>query len=198
MIRRAAAAILAAAILISVSAALPFSAYAVEPTVSSSDAAYFDRVSIVPMNIEVPEFYQQVTTVAGMYIFTTPDGEIHKRIFGSLNGVFGWYIPEGVANEVPINAQPVDIREDIAAYNEAMESAGKATEPSSYVGILPPEQGTYGMNNVFGVPVGTLLFGSFAAVLVLCLVIIVAQGARSAKKKRQAKAAGAAVPVKKK
>ena len=189
MIRRAAAAILAAVVLISAFAVLPFSAYAAEPAVSSSDAGYFDRVSVVPMNVEVPEFYQQVTTVAGMYIFTTPDGVIHKRIYGSLNGVFGWYVPEGTANEVPIDAQQIDIQEDIRAYNEAVEAAGKVTESSSYIGILPPEHGTYGMKTVFGMPIGTILFCSFAAVLVLCLAIVITQGARSAKRKRQTGAA---------
>ena len=125
------------------------------------------------MNVEVPDFYQQVTTVAGMYIFTTPDGIIHKRIYGSLNGRFGWYIPEGSANVVPISAEPVDIREDIAFYEQAMEESAKVTEPESYVGILPPEHGTYGMTTVLGIPVESLMFGSGAAVLLLCLAIII-------------------------
>ncbi len=162
-------------------------ATAAEAVISSSDSAYFDRVSVIPMNVEIPEFYQQVTTIAGMYIFTTPDGSIYKRIYGSLNGQFGWYIPEGAANVVPADAMPVNINDDIKLYQDAVKAYASVTQASSYVGILPPEHGTYGMRTVFGSPIEKLLFGSVVLVLLLCFFIIVLRSLKSKKPRHTVK-----------
>lgn len=157
---------------------------AVSPTdeVSESDAEYFERVALVPANIDVPEFYKQVKNVAGMYIFTMPDGTVHKRIYGALHGEFGWYIPVGSKNVVPINAEPIDIWDDIEMYNKAMEkySLEQAGKQQGFNGLLPPEDKTSGLTAVFGYDVMRITIISAAAVVVLCIAILI--GSAIAKK----------------
>lgn len=150
---------------------------AVSPTdeVSESDAEYFERVALVPVNIDVPDFYKQVKNVAGMYIFTMPDGTVHKRIYGALHGEFGWYIPVGPKNVVPINAEPVNTWDDIELYTEAMEKYNleQTGKQQSFSGLLPPEDKTSGVTAVFGYDVTRITVISAVAVSVLCIAILI-------------------------
>jgi len=154
--------------------------------VSSADAAYFDRIAVIPIDVEVPEFYQKVLNVAGMYIFSMPDGTIHKRIYGALNGVYGWYIPVGTENIVPLNSSPIDIHEDIAIYEEAMilyEAEQGGNQP--YYGILPPETGSFDLPEVFGIASADIFKYSLITAAVLCLLILAGYAVRINKRKRQ-------------
>lgn len=143
--------------------------------ISGSDMEYFERVALVPVNVDVPEFYKQVKNVAGMYIFTMPDGTVHKRIYGAHSGEFGWYIPVGVKNIVPMDAEPVDIWEDIEMYNKAMEeyTLEQAGKQQGFSGILPPEDKTSGVTAVFGYDVTRIVIIAAVAVSLLCLAILI-------------------------
>ncbi len=144
-----------------------------QQTVTPSDASYFDRIAVIPIDVEIPYFYQQVLNIAGMYIFTTPDGMVHKRIYGALNDVYGWYIPVGPEHIVSVDAQPIDVADDIVMYEEAM-AAYRLENPEEhpFTGILPPEDGTYRITDLFGYSVSDLVKYSLLSAGGLCLFIL--------------------------
>lgn|GEM_PF-2004419 len=154
-------------------------------TVSSADGviledepdaqpAYFTRVASVPANVYIPEFYQQVVNVSGMYIFTMPDGTVYKRIYGGIDDVFGWYEPRGIDNIVYENAQPIDTADDSRMYYDAVDRAElEAMERQDFSGILPPEQGVTQVEEFRGIPVGDLTFYCVAGAVLLCLAITI-------------------------
>ena len=143
--------------------------------VSGSDlAADFVRVPVVPMNVEIPSFYKEVANIAGMYIFTMPDGTIEKRIYGGIDDVYGWYIPVGPNNIVYKGSQPIDVNDDIKMYYAAYEAAGiDLRAEDDFTGLLPPEEGILGMETFFGYPIRNFIFIAFGVTAFLCIIILI-------------------------
>lgn len=172
-------------------ASSPISAYAASvasgtDVASASDAAYFDRIAVIPMDVEVPYFYQQVLNVAGMYIFSMPDGTVCKRIYGALNGAYGWYVPVGTGNTVPADSVPMNTEDDIAMYEAAVEEYNlKTSGEQQFTGILPPESGTYDLSTVFGYSAREffryLVFGAAG----MCLLILLGFAMKKAAKRNK-------------
>jgi len=134
--------------------------------------ADFTRVAAVPANVDIPDFYQQVINVSGMYIFTLPDGTIHKRIYGAVDDVYGWYEPKGQDNIVYVGSPLIDTNEDALMYYAAVSKADREAMPrQDFSGLLPPEDGVTAVDQVQGVPVSELIFYCIAGVVGLCLVI---------------------------
>lgn len=148
--------------------------------VSGSDAAFgqpdphFQRVSMIPLNVDIPYFYQEVANISGMYIFTMPDGTVYKRIYGSLDGEFGWYEPKGYDYKVEPGFPIIDTDKDVEMYEDALEAAGITKEyTSDYYGILPPEQGTVSVTALFGRPAMLIYIFCGIVTAVLCLIILI-------------------------
>jgi len=187
--RRTAAALLAFVLAAVIFAGHPYIAYAeaAEPEnmPSSSDAppapdlpegtpADFTRVVSVPVNVYIPDFYQQVVNVSGMYIFTMPDGTICKRIYGAINEEFGWYEPVGRDNIVYVGSPMIDPAEDMRMYYEALSQAElDAMERQDYSGILPPDSHVTEVEEVQGVSVMDLTFYCVGGAVLLCLIITI-------------------------
>lgn len=149
------------------------------------DIGNFERVSMVPMNVEIPEFYREVVNVSGMYIFTLNDGTVYKRIYGSLDGVYGWYEPVGPRNYVLKDSMPINTDNDIRLYKSS-EAANPHVIPSQdYSGILRPDESVTNVVAVFGVPMASLFFYGGIGALLLCLVILIAS--RIADRRKHAK-----------
>lgn len=133
----------------------------------------FVRVAAVPANVYIPEFYQQVVNVSGMYIFTLPDGTVHKRLYGALNDKYGWYEPVGQDNIVYEGSLPISVADDAALYYSAVDQAElNAMDRQEYAGILPPEENTVQVEQLNGVPIGDITFYCVAGVVALCILII--------------------------
>jgi len=154
------------------------------PTVSAADTSFSDipagdpgdflRVVSVPANVQIPDFYQQVINVSGMYIFTMPDGTIYKRIYGALDDVYGWYEPVGHDNLVLKGSLPVDTAEDARMYYAALSQAElDAMERQDYSGILPPEEAVTAVDEVRGVTLSDLTYYFVGGAVALCLAITV-------------------------
>lgn len=143
--------------------------------------ADFKRVASVPVNVTVPDFYQQVVNVSGMYIFTMPDGTIYKRIYGAVGNTYGWYEPVGPDNTVYIDSPLIDIFEDSRMYYEAVGNAElEAMERQEYAGILPPDAPVTEVEELQGVSVMDLTFYCVGGAVLLCLIItLTASSARS-------------------
>ena len=142
--------------------------------VPTGDPGDFTRVVSVPANIHIPDFYQQVINVSGMYIFTMPDGKIYKRIYGALDDVYGWYEPVGADNIVYRGSEPVDISADSRMYYAALSQAElDAMERQDYAGILPPEDAVTAVDEVQGVTLSDLTYYFVGGAVALCLLITV-------------------------
>lgn len=146
----------------------------VEPVPEGSPAD-FVRVAAVPANVDIPDFYQQVVNVSGMYIFTMPDGTIHKRIYGALNDVYGWYEPVGQDNIVYEGSQPIDTTQDAIMYYAALSEAERESMArQDFFGLFAPEEGVTQVEQVQGIPMSELTFYCVAGVVGLCFIITVA------------------------
>ena len=155
------------------------------PDVSGSDVSgadlpaaevdpHFQRVSMIPLNVDIPDFYQEVANISGMYIFTMPDGTVKKRIYGALDGEYGWYEPTGFDYKVPPGTPKIDTDEDTEMYYDALEAAGIVAEyTSDYYGILPPEQGTVSVNALFGRPAMLIYVFCGIVTVVMCVIILI-------------------------
>lgn len=155
-----------------------------EPTPNGTPAD-FERVTAVPANVDIPDFYQQVVNVSGMYIFTMPDGTIYKRIYGALNGVYGWYEPVGQDNIVYEGSRPIDPTQDALMYYAAVSEAEMESMPrQDFSGLFPPEEGVTQVEQVQGVPMEELTFYCVAGVVGLCFIITVAAFAARASHRR--------------
>jgi len=147
--------------------------------ISASDVlpgepAEFTRVVSVPVNIHIPDFYQQVVNVSGMYIFTMPDGQIHKRIYGAIDDVYGWYEPYGPDNIVFVGSELIDTAADAKLYYDALSQAElDAMERQDYAGILPPEESVTVVDEVRGVTLSDLAYFLVGGAVVLCLAITI-------------------------
>ena len=140
----------------------------------TGDPGDFTRVISVPVNVQIPDFYQQVINVSGMYIFTMPDGKIYKRIYGALDDVYGWYEPVGPDNIVYRGSEPVDVAADSRMYYAALSQAElDAMERQDYAGILPPEDGVTIVDEVRGVTLSDLTYYLVGGAVALCLLITV-------------------------
>ena len=163
-------------------------AYAQAPTdqsavssadISGSDAsqgvpAEFTRVMSVPANVQIPDFYNQVVNVSGMYIFTMPDGAIYKRIYGAVDDVYGWYEPVGPDNIVYEGSLPVDTAADAKMYYDALSQAElDAMERQDYAGILPPEEAVTVVDRVQGMTLSDMTYYFVGGTVGLCLIITV-------------------------
>lgn len=152
--------------------------------VSYSDA-HFQRVRMVPINVEIPDFYNEASNISGMYFFTLPDGSVKKRIYGALDGVYGWYEPQGIENRVLPDSPLIDTDEDIEMYSRALEDAGIEQLPTSdYFGILPPDEGKTEVNAILGRPAMLIYIMSAVTAAVLCLIILIVSRAIGAKEKK--------------
>jgi len=157
-----------------------------DTVVSSADAAYFDRIAVIPIDVPIPEFYQQVLNVAGMYIFSTPDGTVHKRIYGALNGVYGWYIPVGPENIVPVDSTPISTADDIVMYREAIEAyEAELYDGQPFAGILPPESGSFDLPAVFGIPTGSIFKYTIIGACGFCLLILLGYAIKKSRSRRR-------------
>ncbi len=145
----------------------------------------FHRVSMVPLNVEIPYFYSEVVTISGMYIFTMPDGVVYKRIYGSLDGKFGWYEPKGVSNDVPDGSPLIDTEDDVEMYETALRLAGvKNEDEQSYYGLLPPENGSPSLASVFGWSPSFVYVVCAMAAAALCLIILISSKAAKRPEKK--------------
>ena len=145
---------------------------AAPPETPSGIPADFARVVSVPANVNIPDFYQQVVNVSGMYIFTMPDGTIYKRLYGAVDDVYGWYEPHGQDNIVYVGAVSIDTAEDARMYYEALSRAElEAMERQEYTGILPPDAPVTEVEEVQGVSVMDLTFYCVGGAVLLCLII---------------------------
>ena len=152
---------------------------------SDSDAppqiAEFTRVLMVPLGVDIPYFYQEVTNISGMYIFTLPDGTVYKRIYGAIDDVYGWYVPEGPDNIIYTNSKMIDTADDIILYEDALKNVTptdilperEGVDMQTYSGILPPEIGKLSIGQLFGVPLVALSLYCAAGVAVLCIIILI-------------------------
>lgn len=137
-----------------------------------ADEADFTRVVEVPANVEIPSFYQAVTNVSGMYIFTLPDGRIFKRIYGAIDGRYGWYEPVGTQNIIYADAQPIDIAADKALYTGALDEAELSNmERQEFGGLIPPEDGVTQVEQVRGISVELLSAWCSVGAAGICLLI---------------------------
>ncbi len=153
--------------------------------VSSSDIpADFTRVLAVPANVDIPDFYQEVINVSGMYIFTLPDGTVYKRIYGAIDDVYGWYIPVGQENIVYAGSHPIDPTDDALLYYAAVSVAERESmERQDFSGLLPPDEGVTEVEQVNGMAMNDVVFYCAAGAVLLCLLITIgATKARSGKK----------------
>lgn len=155
--------------------------------VSSSDApADFTRVVAVPANVDIPDFYQEVINVSGMYIFTLPDGTVHKRIYGAIGDVYGWYIPVGQENIVYEGSRPIDPTDDALLYYAAVSVAERESmERQDFSGLLPPDEGVTEVDQVNGMPMSDVVFYCAAGVVLLCLLITIGATRARSKKNRE-------------
>lgn len=146
-----------------------------QPTSESDiEAADFERVPMVPFNVEIPSFYKEVGNIAGMYVFTLPDGTVCKRIYGAVGGEFGWYVPEGTNNIVPVGAEPIDVEDDIEMYNDACAAAGIDPDVGQdFSGLLPPETTVTRITEVFGWPLMQVILVCVCAVAGMCIIILI-------------------------
>ena len=155
----------------------------VVPSASDVVPGEFVRVKAVPANIDIPEFYQEVINVSGMYIFTMPDGTVHKRIYGALDDVFGWYIPVGLDNVVPPGSEPINTTKDSLLYYEAVSEAEReAMYRQDYSGIIPPDEAVTHVDELNGVDMEDITFYCVAGVVLLCLIITI--GAMAARNRK--------------
>ena len=166
--------------------------------VSYTDA-HFQRVRMVPINVEIPDFYNEASNISGMFFFTLPDGSVKKRIYGALDGVYGWYEPQGIENKVLPGSPLIDTDEDIEMYTRALEDAGiEQLQTSDYFGILPPETGVTAVYALFRKPAQLIFIGCAVIAALLCLLIRLASRISKANENkrnplrplRQAQAAG--------
>lgn len=149
--------------------------------VSYSDA-HFRRVRMVPINVEIPDFYNETSNISGMFFFTLPDGSVEKRIYGALDGVYGWYEPQGIENKVLPGSPLIDTDEDIEMYTRALEDAGiEQLQTSDYFGILPPDEGKTEVNAILGRPAMLIYIMSAVTAAVLCLIILIVSRATGSK-----------------
>lgn len=153
---------------------------------AAQEAAYFTRVASVPANVHIPDFYQKVVNVSGMYIFTMPDGTVHKRIYGALDDEFGWYVPAGPDNVVYADARPVDTADDSKMYYDAVNQADlEALERQEFAGIIPPDEFVTELDEVRGIAMDDLIYYCVAGVVMLCLLITIgATAMRSASRRK--------------
>lgn len=153
--------------------------------VSESDRAVLDFVpaEAVPESVDIPYFYSEVANTAGLYVFMTADGTVHKRIYGTADGKSGWFVASGPENIVYADSPPVNTESDRALYESSpMTFKPTTTTAAGYVGILPPAQGVESVGSVFGMPLRNVFLCAGAVTAALCIIILMCA---SSVKKRQ-------------
>ena len=158
--------------------AAPVSDSDIDPTRPLAD---FIPSEGVPADVEIPEFYMEVANSMGLYIFMTADGTVYKRIYGSVDGVYGWYVASGTSNTVYADTPMVNIEADKEIYYASPWVIKTDDGLQEYAGILPPEEGIDSLDTILGVPLKNIAFISFGVVAVICIFIL---GRASSNKKR--------------
>lgn len=136
----------------------------------STEPGDFTPADDVPYGVEIPEFYLKIENAQVLYMFVGSDGTVHKRIYGTLDGVTGWYAAHGTDNVVYKYSTPVNIQEDYALLPEDPYAGVSST----YIGILPPEEGVTEVDEIFGAD--TRQFITIAVAVMLGLVLIITLG----------------------
>ncbi|MBQ6796628.1 MAG: hypothetical protein IJP10_01310 [Clostridia bacterium] len=167
---------------------LPVSAAAVTPTDvdPSRPVANFTVCEGVPSNVEIPEFYMEVGNAMSLYVFMTADGKVYKRIYGDVDGIYGWYEAVGSSNTVYADTPMVDINKDREIYYASPWKASDALPlTQNYAGILPPEEGVSALDTFLGVPVRTFALVSVGIVFILCIFILSSASSYSKRRGRR-------------
>lgn len=135
--------------------------------------AKFTPSDDIPANVEIPDFYRKVNNALGLYIFMTSDGTVYKRVYGDVEGVFGWYEASGASNVVYADTEMIDLAKDREIYNKSPWNPDRPFELSQdYAGILPPEAGTTALPEIFGVPTIKFVYISAGTAALICIIIL--------------------------
>ena len=142
----------------------------------------FVPAEYLPSFASVPSFYTKVENLNNLYMFVDIYGSAHKRRYGSIDGVYGWYEATGALNEVADHAFPVNVEKD----KQLMSLTGteELSGSDSFIGIIPPEESVEQVSTIFGVEITDFLIWALSAVFVFCALIIIAAVCRRGSKKR--------------
>lgn len=148
---------------------------------SANEPVDFKAAEAVPSGAELPEFYTPVENSAGLYIFMTADGAVHKRIYGSAGGETGWFVAHGVDNEVYSLSPDADLDADRELYYASPWVYTGTTTGTTHAGLISPERGVRAVDSIFGVEPGFLFRLLGLSTVFLCLVILIAAAGRRSK-----------------
>ena len=166
-------------VLILIAVLTPAYSYAV----SSTDLPDFTASEAVPADVDIPEFYTRVENSSGLYIFMTADGTVHKRIYGNVDGVYGWYIAHGVDNTVLSAVPDADIDADRELYTASPWVYTGPTRTTTHVGLLPPVPGVESVDTVFGHDSGDVFKALGGGTVIICVIILIAASRSRGKSK---------------
>lgn len=167
---------------------IPASAAVVTPTDidPARPVANFTASEGVPSNVEIPEFYMEVGNAMSLYVFMTADGTIYKRIYGDVDGIYGWYEAFGSSNTVYADVPMVDIAKDREIYYASpWKSSDDLSLTQEYAGILPPEEGVAVLDTFLGVSTRTFAFTAVGVVFILCIFILSSASSSSGRRRRR-------------
>lgn len=157
--------------------------------VSGTDKSYTDMygtgiflpAEFLPSFATVPEFYIKVENVNGLYMFMDRYGAAHKRRYGSIDGVYGWYETSGASYDVADHSFPVNVAKD----RELAYAGTPVVSGTDYIGILPPDEGVTEVTTIFGVKLWDFILWAGIFVVVVCGIIAVVGVTAVNKKRRQ-------------
>lgn len=156
--------------------------------VSQSDGystGIFEPCEYIPSFAHVPDFYTPIENVTCMYMFIDVDGVPHKRWYGSIDGVYGWYAVEDGEQTVKNYSMPVNVEDDRAMLYRKSVNEYSSEDDLGYVGLLPPEEEQTRVQSIFGVPIMDFVLYAAAGVAVLCIIIMISAAAVKSRRKRR-------------
>ncbi len=113
------------------------------PVVPASDLVNMPPPQLVPAMPEaVPEWYEAVEGVEGLYTFTDRDGNPIYRMFGAYGRGKPDFYPADAEGNALENTDPVNPAEDFGEYFAGFEPEQPADLPSYYVAV-PGQEGLY-------------------------------------------------------
>lgn len=146
-------------------------AYGTEDTDPYSTGV-FEPCEYIPSFATVPDFYVPIENVTCMYMFIDSEGIPHKRWYGSVDGVYGWYAVEDGEMRVRDYSMPINVEDDRAMLKVKTDNKYSSEDDLGYVGLLPPEESKTEISELFGVPIDDFIFYGGICVAVLCMVIM--------------------------
>ncbi|MDR1002573.1 MAG: hypothetical protein LBL82_04815 [Oscillospiraceae bacterium] len=148
-----------------------------EPVSATDMSGVFIPAEYLPWTVEKPTFYLEVTNVSCLYVFSDVSGIVHKRYYGTINGVAGFYAAFGETNTVEDNSLPIDTEDDkliSAEYQLELRNEGKL--PGKFI---PDEKEVDRVDTIFGIPfIKFIIYAIGGAVLFLGAIMLAASWVR--------------------